>query len=53
VTRIGRRTLFAVADLQEFIKNHREAPTQAIEDDCVKPKRGRPSIASLMSRRRL
>ncbi|HVZ02069.1 MAG TPA: helix-turn-helix domain-containing protein, partial [Dongiaceae bacterium] len=26
VTRIGRRTLFAVSDLEDFVERHREAP---------------------------
>jgi len=52
VTRIGRRTLFAVSDLQAFIEQHREVPRPMIldRDDRPRRKRGRPSIAELMAR---
>ncbi len=48
VTKIGRRTFFAVKDLEAFIDQHRE-PTllQANEPVVVhKRKRGRPTIAA-------
>jgi hypothetical protein len=54
VTRIGRRTLFAVSDLEEFIERHREVPRSAPAGDDNRPrrtKRGRPSIAELMAAR--
>ncbi len=48
VTKIGRRTFFAVKDLEAFIDDHREV-TPAIPAETivsVKRKRGRPTIAS-------
>ena len=54
VTRIGRRTLFAVSDLEEFIAQHREAPRSAPANEDCHPQRsklGRPSIADLMAKR--
>ena len=51
-TKIGRRTFFAVKDLEAFIDHHREpaplpAPAPAIERTR---KRGRPTIAEQMAR---
>jgi hypothetical protein len=53
VTRIGRRTLFAVPDLKEFVEQHREIPRPASSnnDDFPRRRRGRPSIVELMARR--
>jgi hypothetical protein len=54
VTRIGRRTLFAVSDLEEFIGQHREVPRFAPANEDNRPRRsrrGRHSIAELMARR--
>ena len=49
-TKIGRRTFFAVKDLEAFIDHHREPvlqnPTPAIERPR---KRGRPTIAEQMA----
>lgn len=52
VTRIGRRTFFAVKDLEAFIDRHREcaAPSIVPEDIPKKRKRGRPTIAEKMAR---
>ncbi|MGA7178923.1 MAG: helix-turn-helix domain-containing protein [Thiobacillaceae bacterium] len=51
-TRIGRRTLFAVKDLEAFVDQHREpAPMQA--PPAVRERarrRGRPTIAEQMAR---
>lgn len=51
VTKIGRRTFFAVKDLEAFIDHHREgAPMQASQPVIVqKRKRGRPTIAAQMA----
>jgi predicted DNA-binding transcriptional regulator AlpA len=54
VTRIGRRTFFAVSDLEDFVERHREAPQPVAtnsDDHPRQSKRGRPSIAELMARR--
>lgn len=53
VTKIGRRTLFAVSDLEAFVEQHRQVPrlmdghgrTQA-----PRSKRGHPSFAELKAR---
>jgi hypothetical protein len=37
VTKIGRRTLFAVSDLQAFVAQHRQAPQLPPEQDPVSP----------------
>lgn len=55
VTKIGRRTFFAVKDLEVFIDRHREPvlvqnPPPAIERPR---KRGRPTIAEQMAAGRL
>ena len=52
VTRIGRRTLFALKDLEEFVDRHREAapPLTTPEPPPTKRGRGRPSIAQKMLR---
>ncbi len=54
-TRIGRRTLFAVKDLEAFIDQHREpAPIQPTPPAIERPrKRGRPTIAEQMAARNL
>jgi hypothetical protein len=52
VTRIGRRTLFAVSDLEDFVERHRQVPRPAPpNEESRPPRRGRPSIAELMARR--
>lgn len=47
VTKIGKRTFFAIKDLEAFIDQYREgAPSQAMQPAIVqKRKRGRPTIA--------
>lgn len=52
VTRIGRRTFFAVSDLEAFIDCHRVAAA-ALPDEEPPPRkrrRGRPTIAEQMAR---
>jgi hypothetical protein len=51
VTKIGRRTFFAVKDLEAFIDHHREGvPTQVEKPAIVhKRKQGRPTIAEQMA----
>jgi hypothetical protein len=52
VTRIGRRTLFAVSDLQDFAERHREVPRPVPASDRPRrTKRGRPSIAEQMAKK--
>jgi hypothetical protein len=53
VTKIGRRTFFAVKDLEAFIDRHREpAATQPMSPIIERTrKRGRPTIAEQMARR--
>ena len=52
VTKIGRRTFFAVKDLEAFIDRHREpAATQPMSPMIERTrKRGRPTIAEQMAR---
>ena len=53
VTKIGRRTFFAVKDLEAFIDRHRETPVPVVPEPA-KPKtgrRGRPSIAEMIEAR--
>lgn len=53
VTKIGRRTFFAVKDLEEFIDRHREAQAPVITEPAPAPRkrrRGRPTIAEQMAR---
>lgn len=52
VTKIGRRTFFAVSDLEAFVEKCREAATGATSEPEVPEsrKRGRPSIAEQMAR---
>jgi len=53
VTKIGRRTLFAVSDLEAFVARHRQAPQLPPVQGLVNPsrsKRGRPSLGELKSR---
>ena len=52
VTKIGRRTFFAVKDLEVFIDRHREpAAMKTQEPETIqKRKRGRPTIAEQMAR---
>ena len=54
-TKIGRRTLFAVKDLEAFVDHHREpALTQTPSPAIERPrKRGRPTIAEQMTARNL
>jgi hypothetical protein len=54
VTKIGRRTLFAIADLQAFIEQHRQVQQlqAAPLADPPRSKRGRPSLAEQQTRRR-
>lgn len=49
-TRIGRRTFFALADLEAFVEAHREPSVTAMptEKNSAKRKRGRPTVSSLM-----
>lgn len=52
VTKIGRRTFFAVRDLEAFIDEHRKpSPTSTIPQSLPrKRRRGRPTIAEQMIR---
>tara|TARA_R110000868_G_scaffold129385_4_gene338171 strand:+ start:2732 stop:3019 length:288 start_codon:yes stop_codon:yes gene_type:complete len=51
VTRIGRRTLFAFKDLEEFVDRNREAaPLPTPTSPPAKRGRGRPNIAQKMLR---
>jgi hypothetical protein len=52
VTKIGRRTFFAVKDLEAFIDRHRESAITEIQESIIAPKRkrGRPTIAEQMAR---
>jgi hypothetical protein len=53
VTKIGRRTLFAVSDLEAFVNQHRQVPQFLAEHSrtqAPRSKRGRPSIAELKAR---
>lgn len=54
-TKIGRRTFFAVKDLEAFIDHHREpAPLQTPSPTIERTrKRGRPTIAEQMAAGRL
>lgn len=47
VTKIGRRTFFAVKDLEAFIDQHREGALSQSKQPAIvqKRKRGRPTIA--------
>ncbi len=54
IVKLGRRTLFAVSDLQSFVEQHREAPrdvTARANEYIRRSKRGRPSLAELMAKR--
>jgi hypothetical protein len=53
VTKIGRRTFFAVKDLEAFIDHHREPPAMQSREQPVMGKRrpGRPTIAEQMATR--
>jgi len=52
VTKIGRRTFFAVKDLEAFVDQHRECASNFLAEKCspTKRKRGRPTIAEQMAR---
>lgn len=51
VTRIGRRTFFAVRDLEAFVERHREpAPLPQPAPVARKRRRGRPTIAEQLAR---
>ena len=52
VTKIGRRTFFAVKDLEAFVDQHRECASARTEDVALPTKRGRgrPTIAAQMAR---
>jgi predicted DNA-binding transcriptional regulator AlpA len=51
-TKIGRRTFFAVKDLEAFIDQHREPPPMREELPITpKARRGRPTIAEMMARK--
>ena len=52
-TKIGRRTFFAVKDLEAFIDHHREPVAMQIQEHLVirTRRRGRPTIAELMARK--
>ena len=51
VTKIGRRTLFALKDLEAFVDHHRDcAPIARPEPVQTKRGRGRPTIAQQMAR---
>lgn len=52
VTRIGRRTFFAVKDLEAFVERHREAAPMLSPPEPAPARRGRgrPSIAQQMLR---
>ncbi|WP_349644783.1 MULTISPECIES: helix-turn-helix domain-containing protein [unclassified Bradyrhizobium] len=47
--KIGRRTLFAVADLHAFVAAHRSPLLQRPTAEQPRRKRGRPSIAEMMA----
>ena len=51
VTKIGRRTFFAVKDLEAFIDRHRELTLLQSNQPVIvhKRKRGRPTIAEQMA----
>jgi len=53
LTKIGRRTFFAVKDLEVFIDRHREPNPMQTEAPVIMParKRGRPTIAEQMATR--
>lgn len=50
VTKIGRRTFFALSDLEAFVTKHRVLTGPVIEHPVERPrrKRGRPTIAEMM-----
>ncbi|WP_315836146.1 helix-turn-helix transcriptional regulator [Bradyrhizobium prioriisuperbiae] len=49
-TKIGRRTLFAVADLHAFVAAHRSPlPQQPTTAEQPRRRRGRPTIAEMMA----
>lgn len=49
VTKIGRRTFFALADLEAFVTAHRVPASQApVPVRAPRRKRGRPTIAEQM-----
>jgi hypothetical protein len=50
-TKIGRRTFFAVKDLEVFIDRHREPTIMQTQEPAIVPKRkrGRPTIAEKMA----
>lgn len=52
VTKIGRRTFFAVKDLEAFVDQHRECASILTTEGLrpTKRKRGRPTIAEKMAR---
>lgn len=52
VTRIGRRTFFALKDLEAFVERHREAAPSmtTLQPTPVKRGRGRPTVAQQMLR---
>jgi hypothetical protein len=52
VTKIGRRTFFAVADLQDFIDAHREKDQRVLSPEPLAERRGRgrPTIAQKRAR---
>lgn len=52
VTKIGRRTFFAVKDLEAFVDQHRECASVLVAKEPVstKRKRGRPTLAEKMAR---
>jgi hypothetical protein len=52
ITKIGRRTLFAIIDLEEFVNRHRQAAVIPViaEATARKRRRGRPTIAEQMAR---
>jgi hypothetical protein len=53
-TKIGRRTFFAVKDLEAFIDSHREPAPQNETPAIERPrKRGRPTIAEQMAAGRI
>lgn len=54
VTKIGRRTFFAVKDLEAFVERHREAaplPTPPRQESATR-RRGRPTVADQIARER-
>jgi Helix-turn-helix domain len=52
VTKIGRRTFFAVKDLEAFIDRHREGAQMPISEVVAtrNRKRGRPTVAEQLSK---